>query len=40
METTIDKVERFSHFLKMHRRKSDAIIDPIVDKLLDRERQA
>lgn len=40
METTIDKVERFAHFLKVHRRESDAVIDPVLDKLLDRERQA
>ncbi len=40
METTIDKAERLTHFLKAHRRESDAVIDPVLDKLLDRERQA
>lgn len=40
METTIDKAERLTHFLKVHRRESDAVIDPVLDKLLDRERQA
>jgi hypothetical protein len=40
METTIDKAERLTRFLKVHRRESDAVIDPVLDKLLDRERQA
>ena len=39
METTADKVERFARFLKIHRRESDAVIDPVLDKLVDRERQ-
>jgi hypothetical protein len=40
METTADKVERFARFLKIHHRESDAVIDPVLDKLLDRERQS
>lgn len=40
METTIDKAKRFTHFLEVQHRKSDAIIDPVLDKLLDRERQS
>ncbi len=40
METTIDKAERFTHYLKVHRRKSDALIDPVLDKLIDQERQS
>jgi len=39
METTIDKARRLTHFLETHRRESDAVIDPVLDKLLDRERQ-
>ena len=39
METTVDKVTQFGHFLKTHSRKSDAVIDPVLDKLLDREQQ-
>ncbi len=40
METTIDKAERFAYYLKTHRRQSDALIDTVLDKLLDRERQS
>ena len=40
VETTIDKAERLTHYLKVQHRKSDALIDPVLDKLLDQERQA
>ncbi len=40
METTIKKAERLTHYLKTHRRESDALIDPVLDKLLDQERQS
>ncbi len=40
METTIEKSRRLTHFLATHHRESDAIIDSILDKLIDRERQA
>ena len=39
METTYEKSERLTYFLKAHHRTSDAIIDPVLDKLFDRERQ-
>ena len=39
METTVTKIKRLSYFLETHHRYSDAVIDPVVDKLLDRERQ-
>lgn len=40
MDTTIDKAERLTHYLKAQHRKSDAVIDPVLDKLLDQERQS
>ena len=40
METTLDKVTQFGHFLKTHPRKSDTVIDPVLNKLFDRERQS
>ncbi len=39
METTIERAERFTYFLKTQHREFDAIIDPVLDKLFDRERQ-
>ena len=39
METTIERAERFTHFLKTEHREFDAVIDPVFDKLFDRERQ-
>ena len=39
METTIEKMKRFADFLEMQHRESDAVIDPVFDKLFDRERR-
>jgi hypothetical protein len=40
METTFEKAERLTYYLKAHRRESDALIDPVLDKLIDQERRA
>lgn len=37
--TTIERVERFLRYLQSHQRETDPVIDNVVDKLLDRERQ-
>jgi hypothetical protein len=37
--TTIERVERFLHYLKLHHREADPVIDNVLDKLLERERQ-
>ncbi len=39
MMTTIEKAERLVQYLKLHRREADPLIDNVLDKLLDRERQ-
>ncbi len=37
--TTIERLERFLRYLQSHQREIDPVIDNVVDKLLDRERQ-
>lgn len=39
METTIERSRRFTNFLETQHRYADAIIDPVFDKLFNRERQ-
>lgn len=40
METTLAKVERLTKYLKHHRGQSEALIESIVDKLFDQERES
>lgn len=37
--TTIEKAEKLAQYLKLHHRETDPVIDNVLDKLLDRERQ-
>ncbi len=37
--TTIEKAEKLVYYLRLHRREADTVIDNVLDKLLDRERQ-
>lgn len=37
--STVEKAEKLAEYLKWHDRDSDPVIDRILDKLLDRERQ-
>ena len=37
--TTIEKAEKLVYYLRLHRREADPVIDNVLDKLLDRERQ-
>jgi len=39
MLTTIDKAEKLAQYLKLHQRQADPVIDNVLEKLLDRERQ-
>jgi hypothetical protein len=37
--STIERAERLLHYLKLHHRETDPVIDSVLDKLLERERQ-
>jgi hypothetical protein len=37
--TTLEKAERLVQYLKLYHREADPVIDNVLDKLLDRERQ-
>lgn len=37
--TTIEKAEKLVDYLRLHHREADTVIDKVLDKLFDRERQ-
>ncbi|GAB4423126.1 MAG: hypothetical protein Kow0031_01500 [Anaerolineae bacterium] len=37
--TTIEKAEKLTEYLKLNHRDNDPVVDSVLDKLLDRERQ-